>query len=385
MTVRVRAVRSGWVVRDRVPGPDVDEFAEPERVVEALAATRNRTLLAVQHPHRTPAALAAGLSLVDALPGARAELAHLCRTAYRQVADVVAPYRVDGPDGTAYGLLCLADPAAVGHTEEVYPEVVAERARVLAGLGCVTSAALLVPVPGDALRWPARSGAAGVSEPSELTRLVAEVDSPPAVSMVDPSGRRHWLWLVGPGHHQDALLAAAGAHPLMVADGNHRVAAAAAAGLTGLPALVTAGPDLRVGPIHRALVDTGLSLDDLAAAWRGIGLAVAETDVSARPSPGVVVAVSGARALRVELPEPGIDHAFVETHLLEKALGLDPESPHVRPVTNGVPLDEEVLLLIAPVPVADVLAVHASGGRMPRKSTYFTPKPRSGLLLADLD
>lgn len=368
-----------------MPGPDVDEFAEPERVVEALAATRNRTLLAVQHPHRTPAALAAGLSLVDALPGARAELAHLCRTAYRQVADVVAPYRVDGPDGTAYGLLCLADPAAVGHTEEVYPEVVAERARVLAGLGCVTSAALLVPVPGDALRWPARSGAAGVSEPSELTRLVAEVDSPPAVSMVDPSGRRHWLWLVGPGHHQDALLAAAGAHPLMVADGNHRVAAAAAAGLTGLPALVTAGPDLRVGPIHRALVDTGLSLDDLAAAWRGIGLAVAETDVSARPSPGVVVAVSGARALRVELPEPGIDHAFVETHLLEKALGLDPESPHVRPVTNGVPLDEEVLLLIAPVPVADVLAVHASGGRMPRKSTYFTPKPRSGLLLADLD
>ena len=29
--------------------------------------------------------------------------------------------------------------------------------------------------------------------------------------------------------------------------------------------------------------------------------------------------------------------------------------------------------------------VHAAGGRMPRKSTYFTPKPRSGLLLADLD
>ncbi|MEU4806434.1 DUF1015 family protein [Actinosynnema sp. NPDC023587] len=374
MTVRVRAIRGGWVVRDRVPGPDVDEFAEPEQVVEALAAARGGTLLAVQHPHRTPAALAAGLGLLDALPGARAALTHLCRTAYRQVADVVAPYRVDGPDGTAYGLLCLADPAAVGHTEEVYPDVVAERARVLAGLGCVTSAALLVPVP-----------APGDAEPSGLTRLVAEVDSAPAVSMVDPSGRRHWLWLVGPGHHQDALLAAAGAHPLMVADGNHRVAAAGAAGLTGLLALVTAGPDLRVGPIHRALVGTGLDLDDLAVAWRGIGLEVAGTDVSTRPSPGVVVAVSGARALRVVLPPAGLDHAVVESHLLAKALGLDPESPRVHPVTHGVPLDADALLLIAPVPVADVLAVHASGGRMPRKSTYFTPKPRSGLLLADLD
>lgn len=364
---RVRAVRSGWVVRDRVPGPDVDEFAEPERVVEALAGSRGGTLLAVQHPHRTPAALAAGLSLVDALPSARVELAHLCRTAYRRVHDVVAPYRVDGPDGTAYGLLCMADPAAVGHTEEVYPDVVAERARVLSGLGSVTSAALLVPV-----------GA------SELTRLVASVEGPADVSMVDPSGRRHWLWLEGPGPRQDALLAAAGAHPLMVADGNHRVAAAAAAGLPGLLALVTAGPDLRVGPIHRALVGTGLSLEDLAAAWRGLGLAVEWDDVSARPSPGVVVAVSGARALRVQLPSVGVDHAFVESELLEKALGLDPESPLVHPVTAGAPVDADALLLIAPVPLEEVLAVHAAGGRMPRKSTYFTPKPRSGLLLADL-
>ncbi|MBW4717432.1 DUF1015 family protein [Saccharothrix obliqua] len=372
MTGRARAIRGGWVVRERVPGPDVDEFAEPERVEAALARARNGTLLAVQHPHRTPAALAAGLDLRDALPGARAELGYLRRSAYRQVSDVVAPYRVDGPDGTAYGLLCLVDPAAVGHTEEVYPEVVAERASVLAGLGCVTSAALLVPVTGS-------------PEPSELTRLVAEVDDEPAASVVDPGGRRHWLWLVGPGPRQDALLAAAGAHPLLVADGNHRVAAAAAAGLTGLLALVTAGPDLRVGPIHRALVGTGLGVDDLAAAWRGIGLDVVEVDASERPAPGVVVAVSGGRALRVTLPSTGVDHAFVESDLLERALGLDPESPRVRPVTDGVPLDADALLLIAPVPVADVLAVHAAGGRMPRKSTYFTPKPRSGLLLADLD
>lgn len=41
-------------------------------------------------------------------------------------------------------------------------------------------------------------------------------------------------------------------------------------------------------------------------------------------------------------------------------------------------------MLLAPVPYAEVLAVHAAGSRMPRKATYFTPKPRSGLLLAEL-
>jgi hypothetical protein len=104
------------------------------------------------------------------------------------------------------------------------------------------------------------------------------------------------------------------------------------------------------------------------------------------PEPGVVVVVCPDRVLRVELPTPGIDHATVESLLLEKALGLDPESPLVRPVIDERwrSVAADAVLLVAPVPLADVLAVHAAGERMPRKSTYFTPKPRSGLLLADL-
>ena len=136
----VRPVKTGWVVRDFVPGPDVDEFAEPDQVTAALRApgAATGTLLAVQHPHRTPAALARGLGLTAALPIAREALDHLRANHYRQVHDVIAPYRVDGPDGSAHGVLCLVDPAEVGrvrHTEEVFPDVVAERAAVLSGLG----------------------------------------------------------------------------------------------------------------------------------------------------------------------------------------------------------------------------------------------------------
>ncbi len=371
----VRPIGRGWVVRDEVPGPDVDEFAEPDRVVTALAEPHAaaRTLLAVQHPHRTPEAMRSGRGLVDSLPAARNTLSVLLRTSYREVSAVVAPYEVDGPDGTACGVLCMVDPAAVGagrvrHSEEVYPDIVRERAEVLAGLGYATSAAMLVPV----------------GERDELTPEVRArtAGRPPAVSTVDSKGRRHRLWLTT----DHTLLDVVAAHPLMVADGNHRVAAAAAAGLGGLLALVTAGPALCIGAIHRVLTGTGLTSAGLAGAWRDAGLEVREEPGATTPTtPGAAVVRCPDTTLVVALGN-GLDHAVVEEVLLARALRLDPESPHVRPLPAGrtPPDDADAVIELAPVPLATVLAEHAAGRRMPRKSTYFTPKPRSGLLLADL-
>ncbi len=372
----VRPVKTGWVVRDFVPGPDVDEFAEPEQITAELArpgATLG-TLLAVQHPHRTPAARARGLSLTDALPIAREALDHLRDNHYREVHDVVAPYRVDGPDGSAHGVLCLVDPAEVGrvrHTEEVFPDVVAERSAVLSGLGCATSAAMLVPV----------------SDGAVLTSLLVDVCAElaePAVSVVDTAGRRHQMWLLGKGSRQTELLELLQEQSLLVADGNHRVAAAG----PSLLALITAGPSLHIGAIHRVLVGTGLSLDTLYRRWRDIGLAVTRGG-DPTPRPGVVVAVAGDERLRVVLPDlggdkPQIDHGVVEQVLVREALGIDPDGSSLRILPAGRPVPDGILIQLAPVPFADVLAVHAEGRRMPRKATYFTPKCRSGLLLAAL-
>ena len=44
-----------------------------------------------------------------------------------------------------------------------------------------------------------------------------------------------------------------------------------------------------------------------------------------------------------------------------------------------------VAVLLRPVDVSDVLALAAEGERMPRKSTSFGPKPRTGLVLRLLD
>jgi len=143
------------------------------------------------------------------------------------------------------------------------------------------------------------------------------------------------------------------------------------------------------------LVGTGLTADDLVARWRRIGLVVreAEPPVVAPDRPGTVVVLAGDRALLVRLPAPApgeplprVDHGVVEHLLIGAALGIDPGGPQVRalPAETAPVVGADAVLLLAPVPYADVLAVHDQGRRMPRKSTYFTPKPRSGLLLADL-
>lgn len=371
MNAWARAIKTAWIVDGEVPGPDVDEFAEPEEVAAALTQTRNASLLAVQHPHRTPVARARGLSLAEALPSAQQTLDRLLATAYHQVHDVVAVYEAAG---RAIGVLCLIDPTAVDdqvrHSEQVYPRIVAERAAMLTGLGRATSAAMLVPV----------SDGAGLTAAAEK----AVAGRPPVVSTPES----HRLWLVGPGPAQDELLAVVAHRPLLVADGNHRVAAAAAAG-SGLLALVTAGPHLHIGAIHRVIAGTGLGAADLAAAWRRAGLTVHEVPDPAPPAqPGTVALSSG---LVVELPKPRdplprIDHGVVEDLLIAGALGLDPEGPHLRVLPEGHDPgpDVDAVLWLAPVPLADVLTVHDQGRLMPRKSTYFTPKPRSGLLIADL-
>jgi hypothetical protein len=269
----------------------------------------------------------------------------------------------------------------VRHTEEVYPDVVAERAAMLAGLGCATSAAMLMPVSG------------GERLTALLSAAIDELGAP-TVSTVDSRRRGHEMWLLGKGERQDELLALAQEHPLLVADGNHRVAAAAVAGRGSLLALVTAGPDLRIGPIHRVLTGTGLDLGEMVHRWRAAGLDTRPSGDRTPPSvPGEVVVLSGEVVLRISLPHaepsmsgPMIDHHLVEQVMIRCALGVDPDGPSLRPLLPGapVPVDRDAVLLLAPVPFADLLAVHAAGSRMPRKATYFTPKPRSGLLLADI-
>jgi uncharacterized protein (DUF1015 family) len=94
-------------------------------------------------------------------------------------------------------------------------------------------------------------------------------------------------------------------------------------------------------------------------------------------------------------PESGealgeLDVTVVHRGLVEEVWGLRDDvdtvgyAHSVEEATADAATAHGFALLLRPTPVSAVAAVAAAGARMPRKSTLFTPKPASGLVMRRL-
>jgi uncharacterized protein (DUF1015 family) len=259
---------------------------------------------------------------------------------------------------------------------------------------------------------------------ARLTALVG--DTAPSLEVADPDGVVHRLWRVTDPAVLDRLTGALAATRAVIADGHHRFAAArehsahgnrhrsgAEAGPGRVLALLTPmGPGgLQVHAIHRVVPDlslenalasarTGFRVDDVTPAdgdllaatrrWRGQqgGPAFLVTD-GRRLAQLSDPTADMAAAVPAEAPAAwrGLDVVLAHAALLNGLWGRadDPASVLVaHDVDEALRLADEragvALLLRSPSP-SDVAAVARAGARMPRKSTLFVPKPRTGLVL----
>jgi len=242
----------------------------------------------------------------------------------------------------------------------------------------------------------------------------------PTLELEDADAVLHRLWRVADPELVDRLTTAFAHTGAVIADGHHRFAAAQAyargsAGRPGsdaiLALLTPMGPGgLRVEAIHRVVPD--LPLADAArlaaAGFRTEELAPEPTPEAAavrwladRDAAGFLL-TDGTRLVQVQAPSPavlatvpaeapaawrGLDVVLVHHGLLENLWGRadDPTSVLVaHDLAEAMRLAAErggtAVLLRAPSPT-DVAAVARAGARMPRKSTLFVPKPRTGLVL----
>ena len=246
--------------------------------------------------------------------------------------------------------------------------------------------------------------------------------------MRDSDGVRHRLWRVTDPDLLATLTAALKTTGAVIADGHHRFAAARANSRTepirdgsdAVLALVTPmGPGgLRVAPIHRVVPD--LPLDDALTAARH-GFRVTELPMTSGDPREVLTAIrrwlatpdasgflltDGDRLVGLTDPSEAVVatvpseappawrrlDVVLAHHGLLAALwqrGDDPESVLIahtaeEAVRTAADRGGVALLLRAPSPT-DVAAVARAGVRMPRKSTLFVPKPRTGLVLRPLD
>lgn len=269
--------------------------------------------------------------------------------------------------------------------------------------------------------------------PGEVTELLARtVASPAAVSFATADGVRHEVWPV-----TDAdTLARAGAelhpHRAVIADGHHRYATALRyqqechargqgpgpwdATLAFLVDATATSGGPAVHPIHRVLPGLELreALQRAATAGPVRELAGPQQATAALQAvAGFAVVLSGdvggaERTVLLGPIDPGgapaaylaagddahrsdawrrLDITLLHRWLLPAVLGVaDTEADVGYEHSTHAALQRArqaggTAILVRATPAGDVAAVARNGERMPRKSTLFTPKPRSGIVL----
>ncbi|MFF5084417.1 DUF1015 family protein [Actinoplanes sp. NPDC000266] len=398
MTV-VHPISKAWVTTGGTGAQNYDEFADDAEITSIIADNPHSSL-AVEMPHLAPDSL--GKSFTGALPDAVARLAlERADGSYEPAEQVVVLYRITGEgEPPAYGLWSMVDtdqistradePGLVIRNEEVFIEKVRERVALAEALGTLLSPVLLLQTTkGDELH---AALAAAIERAGE-----------PAATDTDQTGRTHAIWAVGPGALQDELTALAGGGELVVADGNHRSLAAQTAGFPRFLAVVTTPASVAIQPYNRLVSELPVPLDDLLARLRAAGATVTEVPRPAQvPSKGTIEVYASGRSFTLGLPVntnlsavDNLDHALVERVLLRDVLGLDAGDKRISYIGGDYPAEwlrgevdagrSELAVLIAPVTVDDFVTVNLERQKLPRKSTWFTPKARGGLVLAQLD
>lgn len=247
----------------------------------------------------------------------------------------------------------------------------------------------------------------------------------PRIAFTDDDGFRHRLWAITDRGVLDEIIAFMKAAPLFIADGHHRYETAlayrrrcreragATPGLQPYDAVLMLfasleDPGLTVLPTHRVLTTPVPPLPDvvrLLGETCNIEESAPESFLPALRSRGQTAPVFGLALPGAPRPllltvkphhRPGpaasardrLDVSLLQTLVMNRLCPTE-SAQHTVIYTKD---DREALdlvaqgkataaLLLNPTKVSDVQAVAASGERMPHKSTYFFPKPLTGLVM----
>lgn len=248
----------------------------------------------------------------------------------------------------------------------------------------------------------------GLSPAKGLTALLETSDEP--LCRFDADGVTHSVWKITDPDRIAAIRASVGSAPIVIADGHHRYetslayrderrsneggGGAADAVMTFIVELVE--DELDVGPIHRLL--SGLpDAFDLRLAFEpffdieaftftdeptvrrlqelgGLALVLPSSTWILRPRPETIAATRDLDSSRLDLAL-----ASLPTHSLVYQHGVD----HIRTAVQSGAAQAGVLL--RPVTIDQIVDIAEGGEKMPPKSTFFAPKPRTGVVFRSLD
>jgi uncharacterized protein (DUF1015 family) len=242
--------------------------------------------------------------------------------------------------------------------------------------------------------------------------LSRHLDPPvrPADHAVDGDGILHELWPITDRDHIGAIRAAVESEPVLIADGHHRYETALtyraeqdAAG-SGRPddnfvmtlVVELAEDQLTVQAIHRLISGLPEAFDLPAALepWFDVTpTEPADRTMAGRMSEAGALAVLTPLGAWLARPRAELNTAAahdLDSSRLDVALAALPRHQVVfqhgwdnaaAAVAAG---QAEAAILLRPVSVEQIAAIGRGGARMPPKTTFFWPKPRTGLVIREL-
>jgi uncharacterized protein (DUF1015 family) len=249
----------------------------------------------------------------------------------------------------------------------------------------------------------------GLSLAKGLTDLLP-VDDPPLADLVDEDGVRHTVWRVDDPAACAAIAAAVAEQPVVVADGHHRYETSLAykgerteadgdpgpAGATLAYVVELVEDELTVHAIHRLLRGLPEDFDVLAALepwFEPAGPPPADGSITAAMAEAgclAIVHAHGELLLRPRL-DALAEARDLDSSRLDVALAALPA--HELTYQHGVANVRAAVasgaaqagILLRPATVAQIEATAHGGERMPPKTTFFHPKPKTGLVFRSLD
>lgn len=271
--------------------------------------------------------------------------------------------------------------------EDVIPAIVADRLAMVVAAPANLEPILLV-YDGDAV----------------ASAAVAQVmDDVPLLDVIAGDGSAHRIWALRDPVMIETVQTALLPHQALIADGHHRYAMYRQLRRRHQEIRELSGPwdrglvllvdqsrfPLRLDAIHRSIADVELASLRLPAGF--VGDAVVALDGRAPRPPlrsGQLVLTDGRVERRVTLPAPpaGVDTDVEQLHeRLLPAWGVSEDRVgyhHTTAQTLGAASrDDGCAVLLHPTTASAVMAVARAGKVMPRKSTSFGPKPRTGLVM----
>jgi uncharacterized protein (DUF1015 family) len=250
----------------------------------------------------------------------------------------------------------------------------------------------------------------GLSTSTDLSRSLS-LQGAPNSTATDDEGVLHQLWVIDDPREITTVCSVVGASDMTIADGHHRFETALRyrqelvdagqddPGANAVMALVVElAPDqVEIGPIHRVLsgLPDGLDLVDVFASWFDVTLV-------GEPTERTMAALGGSDALALVMPSGAwllsprdgtpeaagspLDSSMVALVLAELP-GHDLAYAYSwREAAAAISTEvAQAVVLMRPVDPPQVADCAMSGRKMPPKSTYFHPKPRTGMVFRPLD